>query len=126
MRKEEFGKIRHSLGKTQKQMAQLLGVSIKAVQSFEQGWRKIPAHIERQLLYLFILQQPKQRKFPKCWNVNKCSPQQRLQCPAWELKYGHHCWFINGTFCQGKAQDDWHKKMEICRQCHILKSNLPF
>jgi len=33
-------------------MAQLLGTSLKAIQSFEQGWRNIPVHIERQMLFL--------------------------------------------------------------------------
>lgn len=37
--KNEFSKIRGALGKTQKKLAQLLCVSVKAIQSFEQGWR---------------------------------------------------------------------------------------
>ncbi|MFH0813428.1 MAG: hypothetical protein V2A69_11415 [Pseudomonadota bacterium] len=51
MDKQEFSHIRHQLGKSQKQTAQLLGISLKAVQSFEQGWRNIPIHIERLVLY---------------------------------------------------------------------------
>ena len=39
-------------GKTQNQLARLLGTSFKAIQSFEQGWRNVPAHTERQLLLL--------------------------------------------------------------------------
>ena len=52
MEKEEFSTARQYLGKTQSQMAQVLGVSLKAIQSFEQGWRNIPVHIERQVLFL--------------------------------------------------------------------------
>jgi hypothetical protein len=33
-------------------MAQLLGTSIKAIHSYEQGWRTIPVHVERQLYFL--------------------------------------------------------------------------
>jgi len=44
MDKREFSQIRSGLEKTQDQLAQLLGISIKAVQSFEQGWRNIPVH----------------------------------------------------------------------------------
>ena len=51
----EFSKIRGILGKTQKKLAQLLWVSVKAIQSFEQGWREIPPHIERQMLFLYIM-----------------------------------------------------------------------
>jgi DNA-binding XRE family transcriptional regulator len=50
--KAEFSIIRKHLGKTQRQISDLLGVSLKAVQSFEQGWRAVPVHVERQLFYL--------------------------------------------------------------------------
>ena len=56
MDKKEFSQIRQHLGKTQKQMAQLLGTSPKAIQSFEQGWRSVPVHIERQVLFLTALE----------------------------------------------------------------------
>ena len=52
MNKNRFAKIRAYLGKTQKQMAQLMGTSAKAIQSFEQGWRNITPHIERQMYFL--------------------------------------------------------------------------
>ena len=52
MRSKEFSKIRHHLGSTQLQIAQLLGTSVKAIRSFEQGWRNIPVHAERQVLFL--------------------------------------------------------------------------
>ena len=55
MEKEEFSRIRRYLGKTQSQLAQLLGVSPKAIQSFEQGWRNIPVHTKRQVLFLMAL-----------------------------------------------------------------------
>ena len=48
------------IGKTQKQLSELLGTSLKAIQSFEQGWRKVPVHIERQMLFLLTLK--KKRK----------------------------------------------------------------
>ncbi len=35
MRKKEFAEARRHLGKTQKQLAQLPGTSLKAIQSFE-------------------------------------------------------------------------------------------
>jgi DNA-binding transcriptional regulator YiaG len=54
MEKKQFSEIRRHLGKTQLQMAQLLGISLKAIQSFEQGWRNIPGHIERQVLLLWF------------------------------------------------------------------------
>ncbi len=38
MDKNEFYWFRKKLQKTQKDMAQLLGTSLKAVESYEQGW----------------------------------------------------------------------------------------
>ena len=52
MNGKEFKKLRKKLNKTQKEIAQLLGVSVKAVNSYEQGWRNISPHIERQMFFL--------------------------------------------------------------------------
>ena len=52
MKDKKFSTFRKKLEKTQKQMAQLLGTSIKAIHSYEQGWRTIPVHVERQLYFL--------------------------------------------------------------------------
>jgi DNA-binding XRE family transcriptional regulator len=52
MDKQNFSKIRAYLGKTQRQMAQLMGTSSKAIESFEKGWRNIKPHIKRQMYFL--------------------------------------------------------------------------
>jgi len=67
MGKKEFSKIRRHLGKTQNRLAQLLGVSLKAMQSFEQGWRKIPVYIERQVLFLLAMKKSAPKKVKACW-----------------------------------------------------------
>ncbi|MCI5210180.1 MAG: helix-turn-helix domain-containing protein [Candidatus Electrothrix sp. ATG2] len=54
MTSNEFSYYRKKLGKTQKTLAGLLGVSVKAVQSYEQGWRSVPLHIERKLYFLLV------------------------------------------------------------------------
>ncbi|MGB2688292.1 MAG: hypothetical protein WBC36_04850 [Desulfobacterales bacterium] len=40
------------MNRTQRQMAQLLGTSLNAIHSYEQGWRYIPVHVELQMLFL--------------------------------------------------------------------------
>jgi putative transcriptional regulator len=122
MDKKEFSQIREQLGKTQKQMAQLLGTSLKAIQSFEQGWRNIPVHTERQVLFLMALQGAQGKKASPCWVMKGCSEKIRQNCPAWEFQAGHLCWFINGTICQGKVQESWQKKMKLCRRCRVYLS----
>ncbi len=125
MKKEEFSRIRRYLEKTQLQMARLLGTSLKAIESFEQGWRNIPVHIERQALFLRLLKKSPHKKNRACWVIRKCPTGTRQNCPAWELRAGHLCWFINGTICHGQVQENWQKKMKICRQCHVFRTILP-
>ncbi len=120
MNKKEFSDIRHLLGKTQMQMAQLLGISLKAVQSFEQGWRKIPIHTERQSLLLLALKESRVNRKSPCWTVKHCPIETRRKCPAWEFSAGQLCWLINGTNCQGEAQRSWVSKMKICRKCEVF------
>ena len=45
MDSEEFKYFRKRLSRTQKQIAVLLGTSLKAIHSYEQGWRTVPAHV---------------------------------------------------------------------------------
>jgi DNA-binding XRE family transcriptional regulator len=125
MTKREFSLIRSRLGKTQAQMAQLLGISIKAVQSFEQGWRKVPVHTERQTLFLLALKGNGMKKRRPCWAVKKCTREARETCPAWELNAGQVCWLINGTICEGKPQKTWGKKMKQCRKCEVFETLFP-
>jgi DNA-binding XRE family transcriptional regulator len=100
MESNEFSGIRKYLGKTQSELAGLLCVSTKAIQSFEQGWRNISASAERQLLFLLYLKNNIARDTYPCWDTQNCPIEWRENCIAWEFKAGHLCWYINGTFCQ--------------------------
>jgi len=122
--KKEFSTIRRQLGKTQSQLAQLLGTSVKAIQSFEQGWRHIPVHIERQMLFLLAMKNSSSGQRKPCWEMEKCPVETRQNCPAWEFQSGNLCWFINGTICRGEPQQSWREKMKACRRCEVLRSIL--
>ena len=119
---KEFSQFRKKLKKTQKQMAELLGTSLKAIHSYEQGWRTIPTHVERQLYFLLSRARDSQTRQKPCWVIKKCPPGQKKQCPAWEFRSGKLCWFINGTICQGAPHKNWKEKMEVCRTCEVLTS----
>jgi DNA-binding XRE family transcriptional regulator len=125
MKKREFSIIRNRLGKTQVQMSQLLGVSLKAVQSFEQGWRNVPVHTERQTLLLLALKETGIKKNRPCWSIKNCSEEARQACPAWEFNAGQICWHINGTICAGKPQKTWVQKMKQCRKCEVFEAIFP-
>jgi hypothetical protein len=122
MNATEFQLIRRELLKTQKQMSELLGISLKAVQSFEQGWRIIPPYVERQAFFLLALKMETQGRLAPCWEVRRCPPRIREVCPAWEFNGGHLCWFINGTVCRGMPRGRWSEKMVLCRKCEVFVS----
>jgi len=120
MDSKEFILLRKRLNRTQKQMAQLLGKSIKAVHSYEQGWRTIPPDVERQMLFLLSRSGEHKHKGKPCWTVMKCPPARKKQCPAWEFNAGSFCWFVSGTICSGEAQGSWKEKLEICKNCEVM------
>ena len=124
MDSDEFSALRKKLAKTQKQMAQLLGVSIKAIHSYEQGWRSIPVHVERQLYFLLYRKIFGSNGMDPCWIVRSCPDKLREQCPAWEFFTGDLCWFINGTICDGVVHGSWQEKMKLCRKCAVFKEAL--
>ena len=124
MQDKEFSRFRKKLKKTQKEMAQLLGVSIKAIHSYEQGWRTIPVHVERQLYFLLTRKLCGKNGVKPCWIVRSCHQAQRKQCPAWEFSSGDLCWFINGTICDGTVHNSWTEKMKLCRTCDVFKTIL--
>ena len=122
MDKKEFKTFRSKLDKTQKQMSQLLGTSLKAIHSYEQGWRTIPPAVERQMYFLISRVNGKGKASKACWRIKNCAPEQKKQCPAWEFKSGNLCWFINGTICDGNVHKNWNDKMKVCRSCEVFNN----
>lgn len=121
MENNEFKEIRAKLDTTQKELAQLLGVSIKAIHSYEQAWRRIPHHVERQLLFLVYKKISCEKKeLQKCWEILECPVEKLTKCPAWEFNSGDLCWFINGTKCSGEAHNSWKEKMKECKNCKVF------
>ncbi len=124
MIKEEFVKIRKRLGKTQKEISLLLGISHKTVESYEQGFRNVPGNVERILYYLlFKLNMDKLDKEILCWNVKDCPVDIREHCIAWLASEGFFCWFLTGKTCiheeflSGGASEN-------CFSCSFFRENL--
>jgi DNA-binding XRE family transcriptional regulator len=120
----EFTVFRGRLKKTQKEMADLLGVSLKAVESYEQGWRRIPANIERILYFLlFKMNQNLFGRLDRCWLEIKCAPVVRANCPAWIAREGLYCWFLTGKMCRAKKSSRLAKD-KSCFDCIFFKKRL--
>jgi len=126
MDSEKFVFYRKQLGLTQKELAQLLAISIKTVHSYEQGWRNIPENIEKQFFFLISRQTPPTLNSQLCWVIKRCPPERKKQCPAWKYKTGHLCWLINGTICEGLVHKNWSEKIQICKNCEVFKPILDF
>lgn len=96
----EFSKLRASLGKSQRELAELLGLSLKAVESYEQGWRNVPSHVERLLYFLlFKLNEDEIEAEEPCWTSRNCPDDRRSKCVAYVVKEGRFCWFFTGRLC---------------------------
>ena len=120
----QFTNFRKKLKKTQQELARLMGTSVKAIHSYEQGWRTVPAHVERQLLLLACMANGRRQSDSPCWVLRQCPEDRRERCPAWEFQAGDLCWFINGTICEGAPRKSWQEKMEICGSCVVRTSKL--
>ncbi len=87
------------MGRTQKEMASACGISEKAVQSYEQGWRKVPVRVMIQLLVLLALYRKQTMDDVPCWEIRKCSTAQREKCASFTIGHGQFCWFVGSKDC---------------------------
>jgi hypothetical protein len=57
-----------------------------------------------------------EKKKINCWEFKKCGKEKN--CPAYSY-HGRICWYIAGTFCGGKVQGEYAKKIKDCRKCEF-------
>lgn len=93
-------------------------MSLKTIHSYEQGWRTIPAHIERHIFFMLINQRGRQDSLTPCWEKKFCEVKEN--CPAWEFQSGHLCWFLSGTLCDCTQDISQKEKLKICKSCPIF------
>ncbi len=118
--------VRESLGLTQDQFAAMLGYSIRAIQSCEQGWRKPSPALEKMALLLYMAhQQGGALGEHACWEALQCSPQVRETCVAYMSRQGHLCWFLTGNMaCARTRLHSWEEKKAICAACPFFQRML--
>jgi DNA-binding XRE family transcriptional regulator len=124
MDKAGFARARALLGKSQRDLARLLGVSPKAVESYEQGWRRVPSNIEKMLyLLLFKLNERSFACESPCWTMTACPDETRKDCVAYVTGEGHFCWFFTGGLCaSAKASGIGERYCYGCKVFSRLKA----
>ena len=112
--------IREKLAKTQAELGTALGISEKAIQSYEQGWRDTPTKVMIQLLMLLAIQRKRALDNVPCWEIKDCPNETKEQCPAFTMSDGQFCWFVAAKFCQSKEEK---KSSELlpCMSCPVIK-----
>jgi DNA-binding transcriptional regulator YiaG len=122
MDSEVVKRIRKKIGMTQTGVAHALGVSLRAIQSYEQGWREVPTNIMVQLLVLTAAHHPSEVERKPCWEITSCPPERQAQCPCRRTD-GSLCWLVSGRMCAGAANSGCHD-IQGCLHCPVIKQIL--
>ena len=117
--------IRTELSLSQSELAALVGVSSRAIQSYEQNWRHPSEMVQRVLLLTLIAHRNgDQLGRSRCWEHKECLPEVRKRCVAYVTRQGHLCWFLTGTLCEGRSMKTWGEKWRECLKCGFIKNLL--
>ena len=117
---ENVKTIREKLARTQAELATALGISEKAVQSYEQGWRDVPVRIMIQLLVLLAIQRKKTLDRAPCWEIKDCPDEKKKQCPAFTMGDGLFCWFLAAKPARTKKGEEFEEALP-CMSCPVIK-----
>ncbi len=118
--------IRKMLDLSQSQLADLIGVSLRTVQSCEQGWRRPSPALEKAVILLLQANQHGAglgKMF--CWESIDCSENDRKHCLVYQTRQGHLCWLLSGNICRGRRLRTWDDKKDMCMQCQFFLELLP-
>lgn len=120
-RAETVRRVRKMLGRTQAELGAALGISTKAVQSYEQGWRRVPVHVLIQLLVLVDLnERSAQAEYAPCWQLRNCDPKLRETCAAFTMSVGRLCWSVGSRACPAKPGDGDSDAFP-CMSCPVVR-----
>jgi len=115
--------LREELGISQVTLASYLGVSVRTVQSCEQGWRCPGEAVKKALLLLLITHRRREELAQlHCWDYIQCLEGQRERCFIYQSRQGHLCWFLLGNQCAPEPNRGWKEKREMCRRCTFFQT----
>lgn len=125
-RSETVRRIRRGFGITQAQLAKAMGTSAKAIQSYEQGWRKVPTRALIQMFVLLAIHRRRKLDPVPCWEIRQCPPEARAKCPSHTIGDGQFCWFVSAGAgaCRctpGSAASDGEDRLLPCMDCEVIR-----
>jgi DNA-binding XRE family transcriptional regulator len=113
--------VRGIMGRTQAELASALGISAKAVQSYEQGWRPVPTRVLIQLMVLLALYRRQNMEDVPCWEITRCESSTRERCPSFQVGRGQFCWFIGSKACVPKGKKSPDDGLIPCMECAVIQ-----
>ena len=116
--------VRGKLGMSQSQLADVLGVSSRAVQSYEQGWRTPPRPVTSHLMTVLALYRDHPMQSPPCWNLTGCTAEKRRRCAACSVGRGRFCWLLSGRACGNRRTSGQAAGPQQCVGCIVMKNLL--
>ena len=117
--------IRRVLGLNQTELAQLLNISLRAVQSYEQGWRPTPIHVQQlNGLLLYMNWRKSGGKATPCWRIRKCTRGERAVCAVSRVGAEEICWLIGGAKCDENGAANGNR-LARCAKCPVMRAWLP-
>lgn len=112
--------VRAKLGLSQSKLADMLGVSPRAVQSYEQGWRSPPRPYAMQLMTVLALHVEVPSPAPPCWRLTGCPAEARSQCAAHTVGRGRWCWQLSGRSCLNRRGPGRPNATIPCVGCDVI------
>ena len=111
--------VRRALGMTQTEFADVLGVSARAVQSYEQGWREIPSSARLHMFAVLAAARRSTLGDVPCWEVTGCPESTRRTCRSHRLNGGLFCWLVAGRACGRRCGRSERQRM--CLDCPVIR-----
>ncbi|MFO1522672.1 MAG: hypothetical protein U1F77_10655 [Kiritimatiellia bacterium] len=115
-----FHCLREAMGWTRQETASILGLSRKAVESYELAWRKVPDRVWKQALTVAAIQ----RKYPlgtqPCWELTHCRDEVRESCLCRKLTDGRFCWMTVTKCCRLSLRGE-EMGFKQCLSCPVVR-----
>jgi DNA-binding XRE family transcriptional regulator len=116
--------VRGKLGLSQSKLAAMLGVSSRAVQSYEQGWRAMPRPVASQLMTVLAIHCDHSNQSPPCWSLTGCPDETRGRCQALKVGQGRFCWVLSGSVCGNRRAPGSAAGPQPCIGCVVMRNLL--